>query len=241
MRPAQGPWGSARPARTRTFTTRAAALAQQESRRAPERDLAREHLDEERVVEPVLAGERVVHRAEQAHAVEKVELYAISGSSGIELYRSIGERGPESRNGRAVALTDYRLTWTRKYMPEGGACRLVTAVPHLTLITHLPKPSGRLPPRTEALWNAFIAGITAHERVHGDIIRSTVDAIRAATEGLTVANDAGCRKIRAEVTSRVAALAEEMRRKNREFDRVEMGKGGNVQQLILALVNGDRD
>jgi predicted secreted Zn-dependent protease len=32
-----------------------------------------------------------------------------------------------------------------------------------------------------------------------------------------------------------------MRKKNRDFDRVEMGKGGNVQQLILALVNGDRD
>ncbi len=179
--------------------------------------------------------------AEQMQAVGKVEFYAISGFSGIELYRSIGERGPESRNGRAVALTDYRLTWTRKYVPAGGACRLATAVPHLTLITHLPKPSGQLPARTEALWNTFIAGITAHERVHGEIIMATVDAIRSATEGLTVPDDPACRKIRAEVTSRVAALADEMRKKNHDFDHVEMGKGGHVQQLILALVNGDRD
>jgi predicted secreted Zn-dependent protease len=179
--------------------------------------------------------------AAEVQAVEKLVPYAVSGSSAIELYRSIGEHGPKSRNGRAIALTDYRLTWTRRYVPEGGNCRLTTAVPHLTLITHLPKPSGRLPARTEALWATFVAGITAHERVHGEIIKDTVDAIRSATEGLTVSGDPSCRKIRTEVTRRVAALAAEMRRKNRDFDHVEMGKGGNVQQLILALVNGDRE
>jgi predicted secreted Zn-dependent protease len=177
----------------------------------------------------------------EVQAAEKLVPYAVSGSSGIELYRSIGERGPKSRNGRAIALTDYRLTWTRKYVPEGGDCRLTTAVPHLTLITHLPKPSGKLPARTEALWGTFITGITAHERVHGEIIKKTVDAIRSATEGLSVPDDPSCRKIRTEVTKRVATLAAGMRKKNRDFDQVEMGKDGNVQQLILALVNGDRD
>jgi predicted secreted Zn-dependent protease len=179
--------------------------------------------------------------AAEVRAAEKVVSYSVHGHSGIELYRSIGEHGPKSRNGRAIALTDYRLTWTRKYVPEGGNCRLTTAVPHLTLITHLPKPSGKLPARTEALWATFIAGITAHERIHGEIIKETVDAIRSATEGLTVSGDPSCRKIRTEVTRRVAALADEMRKKNRDFDHVEMGKGGNVQQLILALVNGDRE
>jgi predicted secreted Zn-dependent protease len=174
-------------------------------------------------------------------AAEKVETYAISGSSGIELYRSIGEHGPKSRNGRAIALTDYRLTWTRKYVPEGSHCRLTAAIPHLTLITHLPRPSGTLPDRTKALWSTFIAGITAHEKVHGEIIKDTVEAIRTATEGVTVQDDPACRKIRAEVTKRVTALAAEMRGKNRDFDAVEMGKGGNVQQLLLALVNGHRE
>jgi predicted secreted Zn-dependent protease len=187
---------------------------------------------------PVLASHAL---GQEEQPTEKVEAYAISGSSGIELYRSIGEHGPKSRNGRAVAVTDYRLTWTRRYVPEGGACRLATAMPHLMIITHLPKPSGRLPARTQTLWDTFIAGIAAHERVHGEIIKATVEAIRAATEGLAVPDVPSCRKIRAEVTKRVTALAEEMRKKNREFDRIEMGKGGNVQQLILALVNGDRD
>jgi predicted secreted Zn-dependent protease len=179
--------------------------------------------------------------AQEVQAVEKVVSYAISGNSGIELYRSIGERGPESRNGRAIALTDYRLTWTRKYLPEGGNCRLTTAVPHLTLITHLPRPSGRLPARAQALWDTFIAGIVAHERVHGEIIKETVRAIRSATEGLSVPGDPACRRIRADVTDRVAALAAEMRKRNRDFDQVEMGRDGNVQRLILALINGDRE
>jgi predicted secreted Zn-dependent protease len=189
----------------------------------------------------VLPGASLPAFGQEARTTEKVETYAISGASGIELYRSIGEHGPESRNGRAIALTDYRLTWTRRYVPEGRNCRLTTAVPHLTLITHLPRPSGRLPARAQALWDTFIAGIVAHERVHGEIIKETVRAIRSATEGLSVPGDPACRKIRSEVTGRVARLAAEMRKKNRDFDQVEMGKGGNVQQLILGLVNGDRD
>jgi predicted secreted Zn-dependent protease len=179
--------------------------------------------------------------AQEVSTVEKVEPYPISGGSGIELYRSIGEHGPKSRNGRAIAVTDFKLTWTRRYVPEGGACRLVSAIPHLTLITRLPRPSGRLSARTQALWDTFVAGIAAHERVHGEIIEATVGAIRSGTQGLTVENDPSCRKIRLEVTKRVTALASGMHRKNRDFDAVEMGKGGNVQRLILALVNGDRD
>ena len=86
-----------------------------------------------------------------------------------------------------------------------------------------------------------LAGIVAHERVHGEIIKETVRAIRSATEGLSVPGDPACRRIRADVTDRVAALAAEMRKRNRDFDQVEMGRDGNVQRLILALINGDRE
>ncbi|MGN6767999.1 MAG: DUF922 domain-containing Zn-dependent protease [Rhizobiaceae bacterium] len=177
--------------------------------------------------------------AAEVQAAEKLVPYAVSGSSAIELYRSIGERGPKSRNGRAIALTDYRLTWTRKYVPEGGNCRLTTAVPHLTLITHLPKPSGKLPARTEALWATFIAGITAHERVHGEHILDMVRKIETFSVGFTVPDDPGCQKIRQELTNRLSELSQEQRARSRDFDRDEMRDGGNVHQLILGLVNGE--
>ncbi|YBV98080.1 DUF922 domain-containing protein [Phyllobacteriaceae bacterium JZ32] len=170
---------------------------------------------------------------------EKIEAYAISGRTGIELYESIGENGPKVSLGRTIAYTTFDLKWSRRYVPENGGCRLASARPHLTIIYKLPKPSGPLPAATQKLWDKFIAGITAHERVHGEMILDMVKKIEAVSIGLTVADDPKCRKIRQELTARLAALSEEQRRKSREFDRVEMSDGGNVHQLILALVNGE--
>ena len=178
--------------------------------------------------------------ADDFRAVDRIEPYAIQGKSGIELYRSIGEHGPQAGSGRAIATTTFKLTWTRNYVNENGGCRLASAKPHLIIITRLPKPANPLPPLTEKLWETFIAGIRAHENVHGDIITDMVRKIEAASLGLSMPDDPKCRKVHAELTKRLWALSREQRRKSREFDQVEMGQGGNVHQLILALVNGDR-
>ena len=45
--------------------------------------------------------------------VERIAPYSVTGASGIELYRSIGERGPEVGAGRTIAHTDFELLWTR--------------------------------------------------------------------------------------------------------------------------------
>ena len=171
-------------------------------------------------------------------AAERIESYAVSGSSAIELYRSIGENGPKAGAGRAIAFTTYELLWSRDYRPEAGGCTLKSARPHLTIIYRLPRPSAKLAAPLEALWARFIAGIDKHERVHGDIILDAVRRIEAATVGLRVEGDAGCKAIRAEVQKHVAAAAADMRARNRDFDKREMSDGGNVHKLILALVNG---
>jgi len=171
-------------------------------------------------------------------AVEKKEPYKIQGSTGIELYRSIGEHGPKVGVGRAVAYTTFDLKWSRKYVPQNGGCTLVSAKPHLTIIYKLPKPAKQLPPATQALWDSFIAGIEAHERVHGETILDMVRKIEAVSIGLTVDDDPDCKKIRTELTRKLKTLSEEQRARGREFDKVEMSQGGNVHRLILALVNG---
>lgn len=178
--------------------------------------------------------------ADDVRATDRIEPYAIQGKSGIELYRSIGEHGPRVGSGRAIATTTFKLTWSRNYVNENGGCRLASAKPHLTIITRLPNPADLLPPLTQKLWDTFIAGIRAHEKVHGDIITDMVRKIQAASLGLSMPDDPKCRKVHAELTKRLSALSQEQRRKSRDFDRVEMGQGGNVHQLILALVNGDR-
>lgn len=169
---------------------------------------------------------------------EKVVTYPIAGATGIELYRSIGERGPKVGPVRAIAHTTFDLKWSRKYEPRGGACVLAAAKPRLTITYTLPKPSGQLDPAVRAQWDAFAAGVLAHEKVHGDSIRAMVAEIEGFSVGFAVDGDPQCRKIRTELTARLAAASAAQRQAGRDFDREEFREGGNMQRLILALVNG---
>ncbi|MBZ9807364.1 MULTISPECIES: DUF922 domain-containing Zn-dependent protease [unclassified Mesorhizobium] len=179
-----------------------------------------------------------------AHAqwkpVETIEPYAISGRTGQELYRSIGENGPLIRGAktRTIAYTNFKLTWTRDYQNKDGDCVLASARPKLIITYALPKPSGSLPPAVQKSWDSFIAGVTAHEKVHGADIIAMVRKIEAATVGLSVADDPKCAKIRTEMTRRLSGLSQAQRQASRDFDRVEFGNGGNLQKLVFDLVTG---
>lgn len=112
------------------------------------------------------------------------------------------------------------------------------ARPKLIITYRLPKPSQKLPAATQKLWEKFSAGVSAHEKVHGEFIVEMVKAIEAATVGLSVPGDPECKKIRTEMTKRLSALSQAQRQKSRDFDRTELSNGGAVHQLILNLVNG---
>jgi predicted secreted Zn-dependent protease len=171
-------------------------------------------------------------------AVEKVQAYPIAGKSAPELYASIGERGPKIGDSvRVIAHTNFKLTWTRKYETQGDACTLVSVMPKLIVTYTLPKPAEQLPPATARRWEIFIAGVRAHERVHGGFIKDMVAKIETATAGLSVPDDPKCQKIRTELTSRLSEISDFRQRQDRDFDQAEMSKGGRIQQLILALVN----
>ena len=77
-------------------------------------------------------------------AIEKVEPYAVAGTTGPALYASIGKRGPKAGSGRAIAYTNFKLTWSRKYVPKGNDCTLVSARPKLIITYTLPEPAERL-------------------------------------------------------------------------------------------------
>jgi predicted secreted Zn-dependent protease len=172
-------------------------------------------------------------------AVERGEPYSISGTTGIELYQSIGANGPKIGIGRAIAYTNFDLKWSRDYQPQpGGSCVLVTARPHLIITYALPKPSSSLSPAMQRNWDRFIEGIRAHERVHGEDIKEMVRAIEAYSVGLSAPADPGCQKVRQKLQARLGELSQAQRQKSRDFDRVEMSNGGNIHQLILTLVNG---
>lgn len=172
-------------------------------------------------------------------AVEQIKTYAISGRTGAELYQSIGERGPAAGNGRVIAHTTFKLTWTRKYeVQPDNACKITVARPKLIITYTLPKPSGDLPPAVKASWQSFLAGVETHEHWHGETIKEMVREIEAFSFGLTAADDPQCKKIRVTLQQRLGELSGHQRQQGRDFDKVEMGDGGNVQTLILKLVNG---
>jgi predicted secreted Zn-dependent protease len=172
-------------------------------------------------------------------AVEREAPYLIEGTTGPELYASIGARGPEVGGlTRTIAHTTFKLTWTRDYQPRDGGCVLASARPRLVITYTLPKPASRLKGTVRSNWDTFIAGVREHEKVHGEMIKEMVREIERISVGLTVGNDPDCKRIRQELTARLAAISQEQRRKSRDFDRIELGDGGNIHQLILRLVNG---
>ncbi len=170
--------------------------------------------------------------------VEKVETYAVSGTSGASLYASIGKRGPKIGIGRAIAYTNFKLTWSRNYVPKGNGCTIVSARPKLIITYTLPEPAEKLTGATRQNWDVFIAGVREHEKIHGQIIEDMVRRIEAYSVGLTVDGDPKCKKIRTVLTERLAQLSLEQRQRSRDFDRDELGEDGNIHRLVLMLANG---
>lgn len=175
--------------------------------------------------------------AQEWQATERVEPYTVQGTTGLEIYRSIGERGPKLGIARVIAHTGFKLTWTRKYERQGDACVITVNKPKLVITYTLPKLKSKLSEPLKGRWDTFIAGVTAHEKIHGDFIKDMVKQIEAMSVGMTVENDPNCKKIRPQLQARLGELSEAQRARSRDFDKVELSDGGNVHQLILQLVD----
>jgi len=173
-------------------------------------------------------------------AVEQVKTYAIVGQSGPELYASIGARGPVISDGRrTVAHTTFKLTWQRDYRPQGdGSCVLTRAKPKLIITYTLPKPQGSMPADVASNWKRFADGLAAHEKIHGEQIIAMVEKIEAFSTGLRAEADPDCQKVRAALQAQLKIISDERVSLSRNFDRKEMGAGGNIQKLVFKLVKG---
>lgn len=169
---------------------------------------------------------------------ERVETYAISGATGIELYRSIGERGPKIGLARTIAHTGFDLLWSRDYRPQAdGSCILASARPSLTITYTLPAAPSGLSPEVATRWQRFRDGIAAHERAHGQHVIEMTERIATFSTGLSASDDPDCNKVRGKLQTFLAEVAAWRLSRAQEFDREEMGDGGNVHTLILELVN----
>lgn len=175
--------------------------------------------------------------AQEWQATEKVEHYKVNGTAPMELYQSIGERGPKLSLGRVIAHTTFKLTWQRDYQQQGAACVLATAKPRLVITYTLPKPAQKLSPEVAAKWQAFYDGIVEHEKLHGQFMKDLTQAIQDVSIGLRDENDPGCKKVRAALQAQLKPISDAHVARHSEYDQVEMSPGGAVHQLILTFLN----
>ena len=172
--------------------------------------------------------------------VEQVKNYAVTGQSGSELYASIGARGPVISDGRrTIAHTTFKLTWQRDYRPQAdGSCVLARAKPKLIITYTLPKPQGSMPGPVASNWKRFADGLAAHEKIHGQQIIEMVEKIETFSTGLRAEADPKCQKVRAALQAQLKIISDERVALSRNFDKTEMGAGGNIQKLVFMLIKG---
>lgn len=169
---------------------------------------------------------------------ERVVTYAISGADGRALYDQIGRKGPRVGVGQrpVIAHTTFDLKWGRDYRKDGAGCRMSRVQPFLSITYTLPDARG-LSGGLSRKWQTFIAGIDRHERQHGAYARMLAEEILAQTKDLTTDSDnANCDGLRQAVQREVADAFGRYKSRNADFERTEMSSGGNVQQLIIGLV-----
>ncbi len=167
---------------------------------------------------------------------EKTRGYEISGKTGAALLAAMDRRGP--RHGfltRAIAQTRYSMSWTIEWGETRTACRVKKIDGELDITYTYPFTKG-LPPTLHRRWNRFLAGVKKHEKVHGDMAREMAKAVEKSVARLSIRNDPGCRKSRAEVKRRTAAIYAKYEARQIKFDAREHRDGGKVERLIDALV-----
>ena len=184
----------------------------------------------------------VLATATIAGAAERIKIktqnYAISGTSGADLYASMVRHGP--RHGflsRAIAQTSYTVEWQAEVVSNGGVCRVMQARPVLSITYTYPQPAGHVA-GDEPTLGEFMAGVKRHEQTHGSIAREMVRAAETAVKGLKVANDPTCRKTRSEVKRRADVIYAAYEARQIKFDAKEHRDRGNIDRLILGLVKG---
>lgn len=161
----------------------------------------------------------------------------VDGSTGMALYRSIGVKGPKLSTGtRTIAYTDWSLKWGRDYVPDGSACRLKAVRPFLEITYKLPKARAKLAGETKRKWDTFVAGMAAHEKVHGELLHQMTEEVIRDTLNFRMDNDPKCRTIRAEVKRLALDAYARYRTASRDFDKAEMAEGGNIRKLVFGLI-----
>lgn len=178
--------------------------------------------------------------AQKWKAEEVIDYYPVKGSTAPELYRSIGQNGPMVNEKRAMALTSYVLKWKRDFAQENDRCVIKSATPVLKITYTLPKldtkNNQKLSPELNTKWNAFTDALYQHELEHGAIIKNMAEELAQESLLLKTADDPQCKRMRTVLADLVNEYVGRQRKEGQSFDRVEMARGGPIEQQIYKFM-----
>ncbi len=166
----------------------------------------------------------------------RTQSYEISGKTGAALLDDMDRRGPKQGFlTRAIAQTGYSLSWTIEWAETREACR-VSSVDGVLDMTYTYPVAKNLSPALQRRWNRFLSGVRRHERVHGDIARQMAKAIEKSVAKVSVRDDRGCRKARAQTKRIMAEITGDYEARQRRYDLRDHRDGGAVERLIDQLI-----
>jgi predicted secreted Zn-dependent protease len=167
----------------------------------------------------------------------KSQYFNISGKSGMALMSELNRRGPKHGfMSRAIAQTRYSMRSEAEWTYSKGVCKVTKPIVRLDITYIYPKVTGPVSPALKQRWQAFMAGVTEHEEVHGKIARQMAVAAEKAIAKVRVRDGGDCNKLHAQMKRVVNVVVAEHEARQVRFDDNEHREGGNIEGLIGRLV-----
>ncbi|MBI3072922.1 MAG: DUF922 domain-containing protein [Deltaproteobacteria bacterium] len=154
-----------------------------------------------------------------------VEFYDVNGSSLAELRREVRAKGPyfDDLKKRVMGLTKSRISWNRPLRRERARCVVTQPAARARFTIVLPRWVGAstAPSKLRTHWDAFVAGVKAHEEMHRQI---HLDGVQATLKGIAGLTARSCEELKRVVAEIVARMKTDTAARNRALDRPAPGQ-----------------
>ena len=167
----------------------------------------------------------------------KTTTFSISGTSGTAIMAALDRKGPKHGfMSRAIAQTRYEMNSEAEWTHRDGWCMVTKPAVVIDITYVYPKLTGPVPSTLQQRWQAFMAGVTRHEKVHGRLAKEMAFAAEKALSKVRVRDDKDCRRFSAEMKRAVNAVVTDYERRQVAFDDAEHKPGSSIDRLIRKLV-----
>lgn len=187
----------------------------------------------------LLAVASLSDSAAKVTSSERSVPYAVSGRTGMEIYRQIARKGPLLAGQRDHKVATTTLTFDiRDVKPavKGSRCAILGVTVHVDVVFRVPKWSGKGSPAVRRAWSDFEAHLWRHERRHRDIALDYARRMERDIRRLSGNARAGCAGM-AEQAQRLASASSAWHdRKQQAFDASWFGDGGQQFKYDRALM-----